>query len=133
MSKPPSTYQIDVRDLEANPSRIFDTLNTHMREVRVALDHGLSIEENLVAQFNEIVLYIADGATPYPFSFAWHFPQARPRSCKIGFMESTDGVESVFTGVDPWWGYNDGNIVIKGLRGNITINKTYRITFETKG
>lgn len=133
MSKAPAVTQIDLKDWTENPTRIVDNLNSFMRDTGHALARGLTVSENMVAQYDDVTLYISDSAPSYPFSFRWQFPGITPRVCMIGMIDSSDGVESVFSAASPRWAYQSGNIVIHGIRANVTSDKRYRITFKTEG
>lgn len=122
----PST--ITAEDLK-NPEAAAKILSTFMRQVSEAFNNGISIEDNIVGQSNSFTVLGDDAA--FPISFYWKYPGKKPTLCVIKSIDSTDPIENVFSDVGLRWAYNNGNIVIQGLRGSLTSNKMYKITFLT--
>lgn len=133
MSAIPPVKLLDADMLQNNPSGFVDSLNQFTTGVNNALTNGLTVGDNMSAQVNDLQIFVSNEQLPYPFSFSWGFPGVKPQGCIIVRMDSTDGVESVFSSPSPRWDYNDGRIVIKGIRANLTMNKWYQIRFYTFG
>lgn len=111
--------------------RLVSPLNQHMTAVNNALNNGLTIRDNLAAQYNTTSIYISDASEPYPFAFSWRYPELKPLACEIVRIDSQDGVESVLSACMPRWTYSSGRILILGIRGNLTQDKWYDVTFRT--
>lgn len=133
MAKLPGVKNLDVKDLDDNKERFVESINDFMSSTYLALNRGLTVQDNLVAQVDELVLYISDSSNPYPTGFAWKFPNAKPIGCSIVYADCTDGTEKVSSALFPRWAFVNGQIVIKGIRGVFTTNNQYLIRFFTFG
>lgn len=111
--------------------KLISPLSDFMTDVANALNRNLTFQDNHVAQIDERTILIDDGEVPYPFAFQWSFTGIPPKGCIILEIDSTDGVESVFSAVMPKWGFYNGRVMIYGLRGQLTLGKYYKIRFLT--
>lgn len=111
-------------------------LNQFVKDVSSALSNGLTVTQNMAAQVNTLTFYLpASGVVP-PLSFAWQFPQTPPKGCIIVAADAINLVRSldpISTGLMPRWTYGgDGGLVrILNIRGTMTVDTRYSVTFHT--
>lgn len=123
----PNPILFDDKQLKDDPEAFCNTLNQFAASTRDNVDTS-----NNTVQFDTYTVFISDSASPYPISFRWRNSATLPKSCIIGYIDTTDGEEGVLSGIAPRWKYSEGRIVVFGLRGTLVQDKTYTITFETK-
>jgi hypothetical protein len=129
---------ISEQDYKDEPGvvKLLRPLNDIIRSISGAFANALTFKDNCTAQTDELVIHVpADGTTtynPYPFSFTWRYPQLSPQHCIITLIEPADtDAEGVFSGVIPRWRYDNGRVIILGLRGDIQGNRQYKVRFFT--
>lgn len=131
MAKAPSIPLFNKEDLTADPDGFINNLNQAFDDIRLALENGITIRENMAAQIDDITVYISDDAPPYPFGFDWKYKNLQPSGCICVYADSKDGVESIFSAPQPRWYYSTGRIVVLGMRGNMQADKYYNLRFYT--
>jgi hypothetical protein len=135
VAKLPSVKLLPQSDYKDQPllQKLTSSLNQFIIDVVRALDKGLTVSDNMVAQINEKALFVSDSAGSFPFAFAWQNPSTRPRGCIVVRADTQEGDEGIFSAVQPKWSYNEGRVVIEGLRGDLDADRWYDVTFYTFG
>lgn len=130
MSNLPNSTKITGDMLKNDPDQAAQLINNFISDVVRIFDKGISIQEQLAGQVNEITIYISDSQKPYPFSFRWN-QALPPRACWLVRARCTDNTLQVMSAPFPDWDFVNGQIIIKSLVGNFTVNKSYILRFVT--
>ena len=117
--------------LTSDPDQAAQIINNFISSVTQVFNNGISIDENLAGQTNDITLYISDQQNPYPFSFRWNRGPLVPRACFIVRCRCTDNTLKVLASPFPDWDFVNGAVVVKGIVGNFTVNNSYLFRFIT--
>ena len=132
MAKVPALPTLTVEGLKSNPENFVDGINNFFQDVRNCLANGLTVGDNMAAQFNTIRLQISDRQSPYPFAFEWLYPPQTPAGCLIvAAVPDAGGIKGIYSGLQANWTFNNNRIVISGIAGQIDPNAWYTFTFLT--
>ena len=136
MAKIPYTRidESDYKDPEVR--KLARNLASQLTAIVNSYNNGMS-SDNFVEQEFTLNVYIPqDSSTysPYPISFTWQYAGYIPKECQITKIKATDNSRSVLSGVNPPdWEFDGNRILIHAIPGNLVGNKTYSVTFKTKG
>lgn len=115
-----------------------DYLTTVLNSMTRALDNilsgGLTIEQHMAGQVNEVRFLLDGDLSAFPLSFQWEYPRFRPRVCFIGQIDAVGGEpDGVGAAVTPRWRFVGDRIVVDSIRGSgsMTIDRIYTATFVT--
>ncbi len=131
----PPIKTLDASDAPDAPwaKKLYSAVSQFMTGVVTALSNGLTVQNNMAAQVNDVRLYISDSQTSlsFPFSFNWRFPGNPPQGCIVVRIDATDGSERVLSAVMPRWQYRDGQVMVTALRGHFKADAFFDVRFYT--
>lgn len=107
--------------------KLLSPLNSFMETVSTALNNGITVEDNMRAEFKTISVRQEASGT-YPILFTPKFAD-RPRSLIVSLVaENSDNPSTLTTAVFADWAYtSSGQIAINNLTG-LTNGKVYSVT-----
>ncbi len=133
MSAPPKPTVLSKEDYPSEAEwidRLLAPLNSFMTSTVTALTKGLTIDENLQAQIQELTFTTTNPVTDgFPLYFSVK-SGGRPRTVTVGFCEDVASPTTAFTtAVFPTWSFTpDGRVKISYISG-LTVSTKYRIRF----
>lgn len=125
---------ISEQDYSKNPDivKLLRPLNDFIRAVTDAFARGITVRDNLAAMEVDIRLHTnaASDIPELPISIKWDFPALTPRHVIVSQIEGIDSdVEAVYSAITPRWRYQNGSVVIRGLRGTLAASRVILVRF----